>query len=182
MLLKYCILPGFYGIQTGRTAVVCTSWRKVKALRFSDYSIRILIVLEVMVMKKIQIRCPYCGAKATLRPSSAVYGNAAKTDGYLYVCDRYPKCDAYVAAHRKSRLPMGTLANGDLRHKRIEAHKAFDWMWRSGLMSKRQAYRWMQAKLGLNEKQAHIAKFSEYMCDQLIAVCTQTQDNIRSAA
>lgn len=49
-------------------------------------------------------------------------------------------------------------------------------------MSKRQAYRWMQAKLGLNEKQAHIAKFSEYMCDQLIAVCTQTQDNIRSAA
>ncbi len=60
-------------------------------------------------MKKIQIRCPYCGAKATLRPSSAVYGNAAKTDGYLYVCDRYPKCDAYVAAHRKSRLPMWNL-------------------------------------------------------------------------
>ena len=85
MLLKYCILPGFYGIQTGRTAVVCTSWRKVKVPRFSDYSIRILIVLEVMAMKKIQIRCPYCGAKATLRPSSAVYGNAAKKEGYLYV-------------------------------------------------------------------------------------------------
>ena len=30
-------------------------------------------------------------------------------------------------------------------------------------MSKRQAYKWMQAKLWLNEKQAHIAKFSE-MC------------------
>lgn len=77
-------------------------------------------------MKKLHVRCPYCGAKATLRPASAVYGNAAKTDGYLYVCDRYPKCDAYVAAHRKSKLPMGTLANGDLRNKRIQAHKAFD--------------------------------------------------------
>ena len=107
-------------------------------------------------MKRIQIRCPYCGAKATLRPSSAVYGDAAKTDGLLYVCDRYPKCDAYVAAHRKSRLPMGTLANGDLRHKRIETHKAFDWMWKSGLMSKRQAYKRRQAKLGLSEDQAHL--------------------------
>lgn len=77
---------------------------------------------------------------------------------------------------------MGTLANGDLRHKRIEAHKAFDWMWRSGLMSKRQAYKWMQAKLGLNEEQAHIAKFSEYMCGELIALCRQTRENIRAAA
>ncbi len=106
----------------------------------------------------------------------------SKTDRYLYVCDRYPQCDAYVAAHRKSKLPMGTLANSDLRHKRIEAHKAFDWMWRSGLMSKQQAYKWMQAKLALNEKQAHIAMFSEYMCDQLIAICTQAYDNIQSAA
>ncbi len=137
---------------------------------------------EVIFTKKVQIHCPYCGAKATLRPSSAVYGNAAKTDGYLYVCDRYPKCDAYVSAHQKSRLPMGTLANGDLRHKRMEAHKAFNWMWDSGLMSKRQAYRWMQAKLGLPEEQAHIAKFGEYMCDQLIAICMQVQKNNKMAA
>ena len=76
---------------------------------------------------------------------------------------------------------MGTLANGDLRHKRMEAHKAFNWMWDSGLMSKRQAYRWMQAKLGLPEEQAHIAKFGEYLCDQLIAICQQTQENIKAA-
>ncbi len=49
-------------------------------------------------------------------------------------------------------------------------------------MSKRQAYKWMQAKLGLNEDQAHIAKFSEYMCGQLIALCRQTRENIRAAA
>lgn len=133
-------------------------------------------------MRKVQVRCPYCGAKATLRPASAVYGDGTKTDGYLYVCDRYPKCDAYVTAHQKSKLPMGTLANGDLRNKRIQAHKAFDWLWKSGLMSKRQAYKWMQAKLGLNEEQAHIAKFSEYMCDQLIAVCMQAQKNNKMAA
>lgn len=133
-------------------------------------------------MKRVHIRCPYCGAKATLRPSSAVYGDAAKTDGFLYVCDRYPKCDAYVAAHRQSKLPMGTLANGDLRHKRIEAHRAFNWFWESGLMSKSQAYKWMQAKLGLSEEDAHIAKFGEYRCAQLIALCRQTQEHIKYAA
>lgn len=41
-------------------------------------------------MKKKQIHCPYCGAKASLRPASAVYGTATKVpDSYLYVCDRY---------------------------------------------------------------------------------------------
>ena len=64
----------------------------------------------------------------------------------------------------------------------MEAHKAFNWMWNSGLMSKRQAYRWMQAKLGLPEEQAHIAKFGEYMCDQLIAICMQVQKNNKMAA
>ena len=77
---------------------------------------------------------------------------------------------------------MGTLADGNLRNKRIQAHKAFDWLWKNNVMPKRQAYKWMQAKLGLNENQAHIAKFSEYMCDQLIALCQQTQENIKAAA
>lgn len=133
-------------------------------------------------MTKVNIHCPYCGAKATLRPSSDVYGAEAKSYRYLYVCNRYPKCDAYVAAHEKSKLPMGTLANGELRHKRIEAHKAFDWLWKSGLMSKWQAYKWMQGKLGLNDKQAHIAKFSDYMCNQLINICSEVYKNQRKAA
>lgn len=86
-------------------------------------------------MKKKQIHCPYCGAKASLRPASAVYGTATKVpDSYLYVCDRYPRCDSYVGAHKRTKEPMGTLANGDLRNKRIQAHKAFDWMWKSGLI------------------------------------------------
>lgn len=62
--------------------------------------------------KRKQIHCPYCGAKATLLPSSAVYGDAAKTDGYLYVCDRYPKCDSYVGAHKKPNCPWGLLQTG----------------------------------------------------------------------
>ncbi|MFR7718448.1 MAG: zinc-finger-containing protein [Lachnospiraceae bacterium] len=82
-------------------------------------------------MKKTTIRCPYCGARATLRPSSVVYGERAKPGGYLYICDRYPKCDAYrraskdeaadgYAKHLRRTKPIrpltrcGGLANGRL--------------------------------------------------------------------
>lgn len=119
-----------------------------------------------------KVKCPYCGAQAVLRPAAAVFGAKNHDPGaYLYVCARYPRCDAYVAAHRKSHYPMGTLANGDLRNKRIQAHRAFNRLWESGQMEKWQAYKWMQAKFGLRSGDAHIAKFSKHMCDQLIAAC-----------
>lgn len=133
-----------------------------------------------MVLKKHIVKC-HCGARAVLRQSTYIYGNHAK-DGYLYVCSRYPVCDSYVGAHTKSRKPMGFLANGELRSKRIQAHRAFDRLWKSGLMTRSQAYIWMQAKFSLNGEQAHIALFSEYMCDQLIAVCSQVIRNNRLAA
>ena len=102
-----------------------------------------------------------------------MYGNDRGAYKYLYVCDRYPACNSYVAAHRTTRLPLGSLADGNLRHKRIQAHRAFDRLWRSGLMSKREAYQWMQTEFCLHKDQAHIAQFGTYMCDRLIRACEQ---------
>jgi ssDNA-binding Zn-finger/Zn-ribbon topoisomerase 1 len=135
----------------------------------------------VIFLKRTIIKCPYCGAHAVLRPASVVHGEKAR-DEYLYICSRYPKCDAYVTAHKQSRQPMGALADGSLRRKRIQAHRAFDQLWRGGIMQKWQAYKWMQAKFGLNCEQAHIANFSEYRCDELIAMCELAMENIRKAA
>ena len=76
-------------------------------------------------MKQARIHCPYCGSLATLRPASAIHGLSDISAGtYLYVCRRWPACDAYVTADRRTKQPLGTLANGDLRHKRILAHHA----------------------------------------------------------
>ena len=56
-------------------------------------------------MKRINITCPVCGSKAYLRPASVVYGDKAPDpDAKYYVCGRYPACDCYVAAHRKTML------------------------------------------------------------------------------
>ena len=132
--------------------------------------------------KKNTVRCPYCGAEAKLRPATVVYGDATlNKNGYVYVCDRYPSCDAYVAAHAESKLPMGTLANGELRNKRIRAHHAFDQLWKSGRMTKKEAYRWLQMQFGLPGENAHIGMFGEYMCDRLIRECTETAEKMKIA-
>ncbi len=121
-------------------------------------------------MKQVKIRCPYCRSMALLRPAKLVRRGASPEDE-VYVCARFPTCDAYVAAHRDSRLPMGTLANKALRQKRREAHLALNRLWEYGYMSKKEAYRWLQLQLGLPETEAHIAHFSEYRCEQVIRLC-----------
>lgn len=132
-------------------------------------------------MKRKKVRCPYCGTQASLRPDSVVHGEKAR-GARLYICDRYPMCDAYVGVHEKTGLPLGTLANRRLRQRRRHAHRLFDTLWTSGLMRKRQAYEWMRAKFGLREDQAHIGHFSEYMCEALIAECGKFLQNNKLAA
>ena len=54
---------------------------------------------------------------------------------------------------------MGTLANGDLRHKRILAHRALEHLQQSRHMEKWEVYIWLQAKLGLNDSRHILACF-----------------------
>lgn len=127
-------------------------------------------------LKKIHPVCPYCGKTAVLRDASYVHKNRA-FGKLLYVCSGYPKCNSYVGVHNGSTRPKGTLANGDLRHKRIETHRIFDELWKKGIFSKDDAYRWMQDILSLSRTQAHIANFSEYRCDCLINECRKVLEN-----
>ena len=119
-----------------------------------------------------KLYCPYCGGLAVLRPAEYVYGERnLNPDNYLYVCSGYPSCDSYIGVHKKSMRPMGTLANGDLRHKRIEAHRALNKVVQAGIMTKHGAYIWLQNRLCLREKDMHIGMFSEYRCEETIREC-----------
>ncbi|MCM1214947.1 MAG: DUF3268 family zinc-finger domain-containing protein [Lachnospiraceae bacterium] len=122
--------------------------------------------------KNYSIICPYCGSRAICKPASTVYGaDTIDRKSYLYLCSRWPVCDAYVSAHKKDLKPMGTLANGELRHKRILAHHALKKLQKERHMDKWAVYVWLQANLGLDEHHAHIGMFSLQMCDQVISLC-----------
>lgn len=68
---------------------------------------------------------------------------------------------------------MGTLADRELRHKRILAHNALAELQKARHMEKWAAYLWLQGKLGLTEEQTHIGLFSGQMCDRVISLCRQ---------
>ena len=127
-------------------------------------------------MKKQTIRCPYCGSPAILKDASYVYGHHS-SGGKVYVCSHYPACDSYVGVHQGTSLPKGSLANRTLRKKRIQAHQIFDQLWRKGIFSREEAYRWIGDKFCLQTRQAHIGNFSDYMCDQLIQEASKVLKN-----
>lgn len=117
-------------------------------------------------------RCPHCGAAMILRPASEIYHDA-KSDRKLYVCHNYPACNTYVAAHPNTDKPMGVPANGNLRNLRIQAHRKFDLIWKNGIMTREEAYRWFADSFGLSLRDAHIGMCSEYRCRELIRLCNE---------
>ena len=125
-----------------------------------------------------QLRCPKCGAMAILRPAADIYGDRSRKD-QLYVCSNSPRCQSYVSTYPGTNIPMGTLADGDLRNLRIRAHRRFDEVWKSGIMSRDNAYRWMAELFGISMQDAHIAMFGEYRCKELIRHCEQVLENRR---
>ena len=125
---------------------------------------------------KTTIKCPYCGRTAVLRKASYVHKNASDRD-FLYVCSGYPDCDAYVGVHTGTKLPMGTLADAKLRRKRIETHQVFDAIWQNGILTKKDAYRWMGDIFCLTTAQAHIGHFSHYYCDRLMDASRKVLQN-----
>ncbi len=123
-----------------------------------------------------QIKCPVCGAMAVLRPAAEIYRDPYRSD-QLYVCSNYPKCRCYVGTHPGTNIPLGTLADGDLRNLRIQAHRKFDSVWRSRIMSRESAYCWMADLFGIPLREAHIGLFGEYRCRELIRACDQVLEN-----
>ena len=126
--------------------------------------------------KPIRIKCPYCGRSAVLRNASYVHKEKALEE-YLYVCSGYPQCDSYVGVHAGTKIPRGILADRNLRRKRTQAHRLFDAIWQNGILSRKDAYRWMQDTFYLSSEQAHIGQFSDYRCDCLMAECRKVLQN-----
>lgn len=114
-----------------------------------------------------RMRCPYCGAPVIYRSADGIYRDNSNGT-MLYVCSHYPQCDAYVRVHAGTNIPVGTLANHELRTLRRTAHHYFDQLYQSGMMSKQDAYQWLADLICAPLSQAHIGYLGEYYCKQVI--------------
>lgn len=118
-------------------------------------------------LNKAPMRCPYCGSSVVLRSADGIYQDNSRNT-MLYVCSHYPECDAYVRTHSGTRVPVGSMANSELRALRRSAHHYFDQLYKSGFMSKDDAYYWLSSIIDAPLSQAHIGYLSEYYCKQVI--------------
>ena len=128
------------------------------------------------------MKCPYCGAEVVLRDAFFVY-HTKDSHRYpkMWVCSNFPKCDAYVGCHKNTEIPLGRLANQKLRNYKQEAHKNFDPLWQSGLMTRREAYEWLSAMLHIKVEDCHIGMFDVNMCKETITICKRQSDAVHKA-
>lgn len=114
-------------------------------------------------MKASNIKCPDCQSPMLLRPK----GIGGKP---WYACSKrdLTGCKGAHGAHPDGR-PKGFPGNAATRQARVDAHAAFDRLWKSGQMTRHEAYRHLQTVMGMTKKQAHIGKFTEGECRTLIA-------------
>jgi hypothetical protein len=90
-------------------------------------------------------------------------------------------CDAWVGCHRNSKrhAPLGRLANRELRIAKMEAHAAFDPLWRAKVdrdgcskqAARGAAYRWLAEQLQIDRAACHIGMFDEELCWAVVDVC-----------
>jgi hypothetical protein len=124
------------------------------------------------------MRCPYCGSIVHLRSADGIYKNNG-SDVQLYVCSKYPECDSYVRVHPGTTVPVGSLANAKLRTLRATAHRHYDKLHESGIMTKKEAYSWLAFMLQSPMSQAHIGYQSEYYCNRIVEESDKLIGNLK---
>lgn len=132
--------------------------------------------------------CPYCGNDAKLVTGEVIYPHRKDLfDLKFWHCE---PCDAYVGCHKKGAwvpdshkhsdgtIPLGRLANAELREAKKSAHAAFDPIWTDQRMTRKTAYKWLANALGIDRKECHIGMMDAERCRKVVEVCRAITPNI----
>lgn len=131
------------------------------------------------------INCDYCDRPAELVSGADIYAHRPDlADKKIWRC---LPCGAYVGCHpranKKGRggqgdgaVPLGRLANAELRRAKMAAHAAFDPLWKSKSMRRKEAYAWLATQLGISVDNCHIGMFDVDGCNAVIQVCSSVKE------
>lgn len=106
--------------------------------------------------------CPYCAGGVELVENSEIYGG--RTFGkwpYAYLCR---PCNAYVGLHPDTDIPLGTLANVELREARKVHKGTFHRMMEAENLSRGSAYKWLAEAMQIDTGACHFGWFNLEQC------------------
>ena len=73
----------------------------------------------------VPIVCPYCNSSVIFTSNAEIYGRQYG-NGMCYKCT---ECNSYVGVHTGTKIPLGRLADKELRELKKECHSLFDPVW-----------------------------------------------------
>lgn len=130
--------------------------------------------------------CPYCGGDAEMVTGEVLYPH--RPDLHAKRFWRCAPCDAYVGCHAPGQgygdgtRPLGRLANAELRAAKLATHAAFDPLWRDGHLSRKDAYSWLAAGLGIRVDKCHVGLFTVAECQRAAGLCAAKYRRLTEAA
>lgn len=131
-------------------------------------------MIDFTLCSYCQQRAKFCVFDNTLYPYMRDYGP-------VWICS---PCQAWVGTH-PSGLPLGRLANKELRDAKIEAHRCFDPLWKDWDVAypdlrvgsakirrvmKGRAYAWLAEQIGLSIEATHIGMFGIDECHRVVDI------------
>ena len=123
--------------------------------------------------KKLELveRCPYCGSRVELIHERDLFNHPARKDEMFFACVN-KDCNTYcrtVLSPEGEYLPMGTLADANLRGLRTETHKLMDQLLTLKVFKDRkEMYGYFANHLGVRKEEMHISMFAEFNCQKVI--------------
>ncbi len=132
----------------------------------------------------IPTSCNCCNDWETGEPSSdcielvenvEIYGRNYGEWPWAYRCDI---CSAYVGLHPYTNIPLGTLADGPTRQARKTCKAPFEALYKTGAMSRSEAYKRLAGKLGINKNECHFAWFDAGMCGRALVASYEISEEM----
>ena len=110
--------------------------------------------------------CDVCNsANVRLLKSRVTYSEQHADWPYRYHCR---DCGASVGCHAHTLSPLGVMASRRTRKLRVKAHKAFDPIWQTELLTRTEAYEWLAAQHGVEFDDCHIGMMTDRQLEQTI--------------
>ncbi len=105
--------------------------------------------------------CRFCHSEVRVATHQEVYGRDYSDWPYMYLCGMHPF----------TNIPLGTLADRATRESRKNCKKPFEALWRSGRMSRTEAYTWLAAELNIPVGECHFGWFDISQCEAAKRAC-----------
>jgi len=102
--------------------------------------------------------CPYCNSPVIFTSNAEIYGRQYG-NGMCYKCT---VCDTYVGVHTGTKIPLGRLADKELRDLKKECHSLFDPIWRENKnITRSEAYKKLAELLKIPVNECHFGWFDK---------------------